>query len=248
MNSLSCSLYIDSENNEKQLLAHLRQTSSIDIKHVFKSAIELVENMNNKPIDILFISKSLEQVLTYIRQPPFIIGIDGEEQNCISNWNHLYFDSLTYPIEEQNLCNTLGKLFKIANTYRTQASKAYLAAENEAIYHAQAPTQDLDHIFIKNGSKSLKLFYNEILYVKNVGNHVQIFLENKKPVFHRSTLKKFFESLPMNSFARINKSVIVNFKKIDGFQKQYVWIQQEKFSVSRIYIVRLRELLRLLGQ
>lgn len=246
MNSLSCSLYIDNKDVEADLLSQIRQTSSIEIKHVFNSNIEIVEHLQQKVVDILFISKSFEHVLTSIIQPPFIIAIEDEKQNSNGSKNHLFFDILTHPFDEQSLCNTLAKLLKIANAYRPKSTEMLVAAERKTpSYFTTNTPQETDYMFIKNGRTSLKLVFNEILFVKNVGNQVQIYLENSKPVFHRSTLKRFYERLPMDSFARINKSVVVNFTKITSFQNYYVWVQQDKFPVSRIYIVRLRELLRL---
>ena len=120
-----------------------------------------------------------------------------------------------------------------------------MVSEKEVKYKMGEPMRDAEQMFIKNGKISYKIVFDEVLYIKNVGNSLQIKMVDGKSFYYRSTLKKFFNILPANKFARVNKSVVVNFTKINSFQNQQVFIQDEYFCVSRIYIVRLRELLRL---
>lgn len=213
--------------------------------YVLKNNMELVEKIHQRPPDILFISDTFCEMLQNINQPPFVIVI--EEKGLFSNKSkrNLFFDVLSTPVQEQNLCDVFGKVFKIANAYRMQSVALPTVSEDTPKY--QLPEVDRNHeqMFIKNGKVSYKIVFDNVLYIKNVGNSLQINMEDGKNFFYRSTLRKFYNLLPENRFARINKSMVVNYTKISRFQNQKVWIQNEQFSVSRIYIVRLRELLRL---
>jgi DNA-binding LytR/AlgR family response regulator len=246
MNQLTCAIFVDDKEIESQLVENIRKTSSIDVLYVLKNNFELVEKIHQKPTDILFISTCFCEILQNINQPPFVIVIEKQKEAARSRKRNLYFDVLSIPLQEQNLCDVLGKVFKIANTYRTHPeTMPSLVSEKEFKYEVNEPVWDAEQMFIKHGKISYKIVFDEVLYIKNVGNSLQIKMVNGKSYFYRSTLKKFFNLLPPNKFARINKSVVVNFTKINSFQNQQVSLQDEKFMVSRIYIVRLRELLRL---
>ncbi len=245
MNFLTCSIFVDDKLAEAQLVENIKKTSSIDVLYVLRNNLELVEKTHQRPMDILFISSQYCEILQNINQPPFVIVIDSQSFPTATRKRNLYFDVLKTPIHEQNLCDVLGKVFKIANTYRTSIEKGSVVSEKEARYEISEPTMNTEQIFIKNGKISYKLVFDEVLFIKNVGNSLQIKMVDGKSLYYRSTLKKFFNMLPANKFARVNKSVVINFTKINSFQNQQVYIQNEKFSVSRIYIVRLRELLRL---
>lgn len=248
MNSLTCSIFVDDKLAEAQLVENIRKTSSIDVLHVLKNYLELVEKIHQRPTDILFISSQFCEILQNINQPPFVIIIEKQTVPQDKRKRNLYFDVLTIPIQEQNLCDVLGKVFKIANTYRTYSTTmetSPLVAEKEVKYKIAETARNTEQMFIKNGKISYKIVFDEVLYIKNVGNTLQIKMIDGKSFFYRSTLKKFFNMLPASIFARVNKSVVVNFTKINSFQNQQVYIQNEHFCVSRIYIVRLRELLRL---
>lgn len=245
MNILTCAIFIYNKEVESLLIDKLKQTSSIEMQYVLKNNFELVEKIHQKPTDILFISDVYCEMLQNINQPPFVIVIEEKGLFSDRSKRSLFFDVLNTPIQEQSLCDVFGKVFKIANAYRFQPSLLPSVSENTPKY--QMPEVDLNHeqMFIKNGKVLYKIVFDNMLYIKNVGNSLQISMEDGKNIFYRSTLRKFYNLLPENRFARINKSMVVNYTKISRFQNQRVWIQNEQFNVSRIYIVRLRELLRL---
>ena len=245
MNILTCAIFVRNKEVETLLIDQLKKTSSVELQYVLKNNMELIEKIHQKSTDILFISDNSCEILQNISQPPFVIIIEEQGLPPEQNKRNLYFDILSLPLQEQNLCDVFSKVFKIANTYRYQPHKTPSVAEETINYQTQETSGNNEQMFIKNGKVSYKIVFDEVLFIKNVGNCLQINMENGKPLFYRSTLRKFFNLLPANRFARVNKSVVVNHTKISRFQNQEVWIHNERFSVSRIYIVRLRELLRL---
>ncbi len=245
MNILTCAIFVFNKDVENVLIDQLKKTSSIELLHVLKNNMELVEKIHQKPTDILFISDIYCGILQNINQPPFVIVVEEHGLPPGQNKRNLFFDVLRTPLQEQNLCDVFGKVFKIANAYRYYPPTGPSVAEEHPKYQTNEPSVNEEQMFIKNGKVSYKIIFDEVLFIKNVGNSLQINLENGKSLFYRSTLRKFFHLLPSNRFARVNKSVVVNYTKISRFQNQQIWINSEQFSVSRIYIVRLRELLRL---
>lgn len=245
MNILTCTIFVYNKEVESLITDQLKKTSSIELRYVLRNNMELVEKIHQKPTDILFISDKYCGMLQNINQPPFVIVIEELGLTSEQNKRNLYFDVLSLPLQEQNLCDVFGKVFKIANAYLFSIPTNPSVAEDQIKYKTDEPRVSDEQMFIKNGKVSYKIVFDEVLFIKNVGNTLQICMESGKSFFYRSTLRKFFNLLPANRFARVNKSVVVNYTKISRFQNQQIWINNELFSVSRIYIVRLRELLRL---
>lgn len=242
MNILTSAVFIADTATESQLLSYLNDVSSIDVVLIVKNNLELVEKVPQKSIDILFISEDYCESLPTINLPPFVVVVAKSESFAKRK---LFFDVLLHPITESGLCDVLGKILKIANAYKPKEPVVQFASEGKTDYHTTEENGNEQFMFIKIGKISHKLVFDELMFVRNVGNSLQITMNNGKSLFYRSTMKKFFDLLPDNRFARVNKSVIVNFTKVTSLHKQTIWIQNEKFSVSRIYIVRLREQLRL---
>ncbi len=242
MNNLTSAVCIASADAEAQLLAYLKNVSSIDISLIIKNKMELVEKIPQKDIDILFVSDDYCKSMPNVNLPPFVVLV--AKSVPVEERKH-YFDVLTLPITEQNFCDVLGKIIKIANAYQPRVPLTPIVMEDKSEYHGSEQEANDKYMFIKIGKISHKLIFDDIQYVKNVGNSLQITMEDGRSLFYRSTLKKFYDRLPANRFARVNKSVVANFTKINRLHNQEIWLQNEKFNVSRIYIARLRELLKL---
>lgn len=245
MGTLTCSIFVDNLEIENSLSEYLDKMHSISSFDCISNKFELLEKMQQNQCDILFIEECEYDILHHILLPPFVIGIGNTQEFSVHS---TIFDVLKIPLLEQNLCEVMSKILRIANAYRFPYRKLYEDSDIVSDTTANYQTLDMENndyqMFIKIGKKQHRLVFDQILYIKNVGNTLKICLKGNENLYYRSTLKKMFNLLPPGLFARINKSVVVNYKEIESFQNQKVWIQNESFNVSRIYIVRLRELLR----
>lgn len=115
MNILTCAIFVFNKDVENVLIDQLKKTSSIELLHVLKNNMELVEKIHQKPTDILFISDIYCGILQNINQPPFVIVVEEHGLPPGQNKRNLFFDVLRTPLQEQNLCDVFGKVFKIAN-------------------------------------------------------------------------------------------------------------------------------------
>jgi DNA-binding LytR/AlgR family response regulator len=245
-NMISTSVYVNDKKIESQIVESIKKTTSIEVLNVLKNNMELVERLHRIPTDILFISISHRAILSMVNQPPFVILVDepGTKREVVDD--QLYFDRLTSPINELKLSNVLGKIFRIASIYKVSKKETNsMVSEREIGYHTGEPACNEEYMFLTQGKRSFKIIHNEVLSIINTGAILQIKLENGDSFFYRSTLKKMIAFLPVSKYARISKTVIVNFTKIESFKNQQVYIRDDVFQVTRTYIVRLRERMRL---
>lgn len=93
--------------------------------------------------------------------------------------------------------------------------------------------------FIKTSKKYIKLYFEEIAFIKGLGNYVEIVLvTNTRHIYYKS-LKNLLASLP-DCFMRIHNSYIVNLIAIDAFEDNYIIVEGRKISVGKSF----RECLR----
>lgn len=245
MGTLACSIFVNNAELENCLSEYLSKMNCISSVDCLNNKFQLLEKTHQSYCDILFISEKEYDILHHILLPPFVIGIGNTENFAIHG---SVFDVLKLPLDEQNICIVMSKILRIANAYRIPYRPVFeipeVVSDTTANYHPNEMENNDYQMFIKIGKLNHRLVFDKILYIKNVGNTLKICLKDGESLFYRSTLKKIFNQLPPNLFARINKSVVINLKEIEKFQNQKVWIENECFNVSRIYIVRLRELLK----
>lgn len=88
--------------------------------------------------------------------------------------------------------------------------------------------------FIKTDKKLIKLSFDDILFVKGLGNYVEIFLKNKKKYVYYKTLKGLIDKLP-DEFMRVHNSNIVNLKNVDCIEDNQIIIGGHKITIAKSY-------------
>ncbi len=87
-------------------------------------------------------------------------------------------------------------------------------------------------IHVKIGSDFVKIFLNDILWIKSDNNYLDIKTTTKKFVV-RNSLEKFIEDLNDSSFFRTHRSFVVNLNHIHTVSGQVLLIKEDKIPLSR---------------
>lgn len=93
--------------------------------------------------------------------------------------------------------------------------------------------------FIKTSKKYIKLYFEEIAFIKGLGNYVEIVLVTNTRYIYYKSLKNLLDSLP-DYFMRIHNSYIVNLITIDAFEDNHIIVKGHNISVGKSF----RECLR----
>jgi len=94
----------------------------------------------------------------------------------------------------------------------------------------------IEPFFIKIEAEQVKINPQKVLYLESLGDYVKIFLENeRKPMIPLITLKRLKTYLPKTLFVQINRSQIVNFKKINSYTTSGLSIGEKHFCVSNSF-------------
>lgn len=97
----------------------------------------------------------------------------------------------------------------------------------------QKMKDDATHfLLMKNGYENIKLFFNDILYVKSDDNYIHIYTTDDNHTI-RNSLEWFKENANTNIFQRTHRSYIVNKSKITKTKSKSVFIGDIEIPVSR---------------
>ena len=251
MKVLSCMICTMDRTIEEKLIQRIRAFDSIEINEIVKTNVGLIEKLNRKNPDLLFINLDNEELVfsdmvKLIQKPPFIIGITNNKKQLQEHLDQGIFDFLNSKVEMEDICRKISKIWHIYNCLFPQNDPK--AAEAMPIYYATKNKPKLrNHTFVRYKKMNIKVIFDDILFIKNTGNCLRIESTKKKVCYHNSTLKQFQTILPSENFIRINKSIIVNYKRIDRFEKDTIYIKNNAFKISRIYAARLKDMLKRLG-
>ncbi|MGD1840034.1 MAG: LytR/AlgR family response regulator transcription factor [Thermonemataceae bacterium] len=92
----------------------------------------------------------------------------------------------------------------------------------------------INYTFIKSGKKLIKLAFDDILFVKGLGNYIEIFLTNDKKYIYYKALKDLISKLP-DEFMRVHNSYIINLKNVDAIQDNHLMISKYKITIAKSY-------------
>lgn len=242
MKKLSCILFINHSKTEKRIEMLIHKMNSIEIAGIYRDHFGLIERLSTFTPDIIFVSIEKEMILTDLNKSPFLIGISSEkdEESALTK---MYFDILTRPIQDNQFCSVIGRIIKIVNTYNIPISDTTMVANSLFPYKEMPIKPKEEFIFIKQKKSSVKLLFDNILFISNEKNYINIETVSGKTISYRSTLKQFNTKLSNEQFVRINRSIIVNFSKIDSVEKRTVKLQEYTFVITRKYLEGLKNLM-----
>ena len=247
MKILSCMVFMMDSTIEEKLIQRIHAFDTIEITEIVKTSAGLIEKLNRTKPDILFINldkKDIEfsKIVKLIQKPPFIIGITGNKKEIQSYLDQGAFDFISNKVEMEDFCRKISKIWHIFNCLFPQNNPQ--ANDTPSVYHAKSQLKPKNHTFVRYKKMNVKVVFDEIIFIKNTGNCLRIESVNNKVFYHNSTLKQFIAILPPENFIRINKSVVINYNRIERYEKDTIYIKNHSFKVSRIFAARLKDILK----
>src|SRR5574344_731469 len=248
MKKLNCILFIQDNILEEKILHRIHSFDSIEVIDIIKYAIEFVEKLNRIRPDLLFIDVDMVyiqpfEIIKLIPKPPFTFAITSRKEIVRDLIDNGFFDYINPKAEVDFFCKKMSKLLNITH-YLWNQPNIHVSEPPNSYKGSKLGIKLKNYTFIKYKKTNMKLIFDDIMYIKNTGNCLRIESCSGKIYYHNSTLKRFLATLPNDKFVRINKSIIVNYHRIEKFEKNVVYLKNQPFNVSRIYTMNLKDMFR----
>ena len=133
---------------------------------------------------------------------------------------------------------TLDRFFKAINKYLDSNLKRV----SSIVQNNPANEVLVDDILIKDNNKTFRINPNDILYIEGMREYIKIFTSNEN-IVTKTSLTRFYNQLSKDSFIRVHKSFIVNFKKVKSFTSTSLDISETKIPIGRSYKIAALEVL-----
>jgi two-component system LytT family response regulator len=114
-------------------------------------------------------------------------------------------------------------------TERLESRKSPVVAEKTQSNAEQS------FVFIKDGTKLVKVVFDDILYVEGLKDYVTIHLKNNQKIVSLQRLKALEDQLPTDKFIRIHNSFIVALQAIEVVHKNNVQIHSAQLPIGETY-------------
>jgi two-component system, LytTR family, response regulator len=236
--ALTC-VIVEDEPLARQLLEqYVLKVPHLVLEKSFANPLEALDYLRDHAVDILFSDIQMPEItgitlLKVLKNKPLIILTTAYSEYAIEGYELDVADYLLKPITFDRFLKAVEKVTQRQSSERTPPEEK--AGPEPVSMEAAQP-----FIFVKDGTKLVKIRLADILYIEGLKDYVTIYLPGKK-IVTLQTLKALEAQLPESQFIRIHNSYIVAFEWIEVIHREQVQIGKTMIPVSDTYRKAFRE-------
>jgi two-component system, LytTR family, response regulator len=199
--------------------SHASKVPFIELKACFTDAFKAMEFLQHEHVDLLFLDIKMPDIsgldfFNSLSRKPLLIFTTAYSEHAVTSFEMDAIDYLLKPFSLARFMKACNKAFELHNFRNTSESQ--------------------DHLFLKTGYETVKIFYDDILYLEASGNYVT-FVTNEKSIMSRSTFAEAMNLVPEEKFVRVHRSFLVAISKIDKIERHQITLGHKKVPVSEAY-------------
>lgn len=230
MTQHTCLIVEDEPLARNLLTEYVKKVPFLTLVKACSNPMEALEVLRSNAVDILFLDIQMPEItgitlLKVLQKKPMVILTTAYSEYALESYELDVVDYLLKPITFDRFLKAVDKASQRMNV---PASSSPTAQEKTS------PESSPDFVFVKDGTKLVKINFADILYVEGLKDYVTIHTKTQK-VISLQRLKTLELQLPADKFIRIHHSFIIALKAIDVIHKGEVQIGSAMIPISDTY-------------
>jgi len=219
---------IDDEPYARQLLTgFIGKLPSLKLEGAFSSALHALDILSTHPVDVIFLDIQMPDItgidfLKTLEQKPLIVFTTAHAEFALEGFELDVADYLLKPFDFNRFLKAVNKISQRLDRRATAPAKT---SERKEPVH--------NFIFVKDGTKLVKIELSTILFIKGTREYVTIYIKDKK-IMSLQALKNLEQELP-EAFIRVHNSYIVAIPAITAVAANQVEIDNEIIPIGITY-------------
>jgi two-component system, LytTR family, response regulator len=226
--NITCLIVEDEPLARNLLIEYVKKVPYLNLIRACSGALEAMEALRSNSVDLMFLDVQMPELtgiafLKSLQKKPLVVLTTAYSEYALEGYELDITDYLLKPITFERFLKAVDKASqRLSNP--TQQSPDKPATETPAS----------SFIFVKDGTKLVKINWNDILYVEGLKDYVTIHTRTQK-VISLQRLKVLEEQLPSARFIRVHNSFIVALDAIDSVHKDKIQIGAALIPVGDTY-------------
>jgi two-component system, LytTR family, response regulator len=227
---LNCLIVEDEPLARNLLVDYVRKVPYLNLIEALSSPLAALDVLHKNEIDILFLDIQMPEItgitlLKILQKKPLVILTTAYSEYALESYELDVVDYLLKPITFDRFLRAVDKA-----SQRLSSSQPQQPLENTKTPAEPNPA----FVFVKDGTKLVKVRWDDILYVEGLKDYVTIYTRQGK-VVTLQRLKALETQLPAHRFIRIHHSYIVALEGIDAVHKDKVQVGNTYLPISDTY-------------
>jgi two-component system, LytTR family, response regulator len=221
-------LIVEDEPLARRLMTdYVRKVPFLNLVKACSNPMEALEILRDTSVDILFLDIQMPEItgitlLKVLQKKPLVILTTAYSEYALESYELDVVDYLLKPI-------TFDRFLKAVD----KASQR-LATATQPVASSEKSGESPTFVFVKDGTKLVKVNFDDILYVEGLKDYVTIHTRQQK-IVTLQRLKAMEMQLPAEKFIRVHHSYIVALKAIDIIHKGEIQIGNVMIPISEGY-------------
>jgi two-component system, LytTR family, response regulator len=221
---MKCIIVDDEPLARKLLKEYCSKVPFVEVVGDFYDGLSALSFLRNNPIDFMFLDIKMPDIsgielAKIVDKKAKIIFTTAFAEHAVDGFELDAVDYLLKPFDFPRFLKAVNKVSDITS-------------EKEVKDKSTVETNDF--LFVKDGRELVKVFYNDIRYIKGMKDYV-VFQEANKKVMSLMTMKDLERDLPSKKFIRLHQSYIINTQQIASISNDKVKIGEEFIPISQTY-------------
>lgn len=225
--NISCLIVEDEPLARNLITDYVRKVPYLQLVKACSGALEAMEVLRTSSVDLLFLDVQMPELtgisfLKSLQKKPLVVLTTAYSEYALEGYELDITDYLLKPI-------TFERFLKAVDKASQRLTAPVVAAPEKPVDAAPSP-----FIFVKDGTKLVKINWTDILYVEGLKDYVTIHTRTQK-VISLQRLKVLEEQLPAEKFIRVHNSFIVALGAIETVHKDKIQIGQASIPIGDTY-------------
>ena len=224
---LRCLLIDDEPPALKVLASHISQLNGLEIVGQCKNALEALDVLHQKTVDVLFLDIKMPKLLgteflKNLSNPPKVIFVTAYRDYAVEGYELDAVDYLVKPVSFERFIKAITKL-------KRMTGQEIFMQSNESKPNPEA------FVYLKVDKHMQKIFVNEIVYIESWKDYCKLFLAGDKSFLVKQSITSLENLLSNHKFLRVHRSFMVSVDKISGYNGLSLQVNATNIPIGRLY-------------
>ena len=230
--SIRCHIVEDEPMASKLLQLYVSKLPVLSLVAVSDNPLHALESLKTNPVDLLFLDIRMPEMtglslLEVLSNRPLAIFTTAYSEFALESYELDVVDYLKKPITFERFVKAVGKAeqrLQVVDPARDRSGDA-----------GRERTGDAGYIFVKEGTRFVKLNIDDILFIEGLKNYVAIHTATQK-IVTLQRLKTLEEQLPADNFMRVHNSYIIAKSAISSVKDNEIRIGVAHIPIGETYL------------